>query len=81
MRRVHSEGQRERNRMRNHTASKRGKYDLRARTADGDVIHVCRYSDESEARKGRERLKDADEEERKLIGLPDEYSLSVHPAA
>jgi len=81
MRRVHSEGQRERNRMRNHTASKRGKYDLRARTPDGDVIHVCRYSDESEARKGRERLKDADEEERKLIGLPEEYSLSVHPAA
>jgi len=55
MRRVHSEGQRERNRMRNHTASKRGKYDLRARTPDGDVIQ--------------------------LIGLPEQYSLSVHPAA
>jgi hypothetical protein len=72
---------RERNRMRNHQQSKKGKYDLRAQTPEGDVIHVCRYSDESEAQKGRERLKDADEEERKLIGLPEEYSLSVHPAA
>jgi hypothetical protein len=67
--------------MRNHTASRRGKYDLRAQTPDGDVIHVCRYSKKSEARKGRERLKDADEEQRKLIGLPEEYSLSVHPTA
>jgi hypothetical protein len=72
---------RERNRMRNHQQSKQGKRDLRAQTPDGDVIHVCRYRNEQEAQKGRERLKDADEETRNLIGLPEEYSLSVHPAA
>jgi len=81
MRRVHSEGMRERNRMRNHQQSKQGKFDVRAQTPDGDVMHVCRYRNKREAQKGRERLKDVDEEERKLIGLPEEYTLSVHPAA
>jgi hypothetical protein len=66
--------------MRNHTEQKQGKYDLRARTPEGDVIHVSRYRSKQEAQHGRERLTDADEETRKLIGLPEEFSLSVHPA-
>jgi hypothetical protein len=65
--------------MRNH--DKTGKYDLRAETPDGDVMHVCRYSSEEEAQEGKERLQDPDEETRDLIGLPEEFTLRVEPAA
>jgi hypothetical protein len=71
----HSEGLRERQRMRNHSTE--GKYDLGWWDSDDDWHHICRYSDEEEAREAKTRLSDPSDEEQSLIGVPADPDLEI----
>jgi hypothetical protein len=71
----HSEGLRERQRMRNHTT--KGKHDLGWRDSDGGWNHICRYSSAEEAREAKARLSDPSEEEQSLIGIPADPDLEI----
>lgn len=70
----HSEGLRERKRMRNHTTE--GKHDLGYRDNDG-WHHICRYSSEDDARDAKDRLSDPTEKEQELIGIPADPNLEI----
>jgi hypothetical protein len=71
----HTEGMRERQRMKNH--SRKGKHDLGWIGDNGGWNHICRYPTEEKAQEAKIRLSNPSKEEQNLIGIPADPTLEI----